>query len=91
MSGEHTNAAPRPHPEASPAETLTIGATTYRIEMHTFTATLTGPRGARYTAVQNVHSGLFSVISASTARPLKRPGATQPLRLRRTGGRFEIA
>ncbi|WP_069167949.1 hypothetical protein [Nocardia altamirensis] len=72
-----------------PPETLTIGTTTYRVQMGTFTATLIGPRGGIYTAVQNVHSGLFSVINAS-ARELRKPGTSRPLRLRRTGDRFEI-
>lgn len=32
-----------------PPETLTIGTTTYRVQMGTFTASLIGPRGGRYT------------------------------------------
>ncbi|WP_033247128.1 hypothetical protein [Nocardia carnea] len=91
MNGEHSNGAPRPPREMYPAETLTIGTTTYHVEMHTVTATLTGPRGARYIAVQNVHSQLFSIICAKTARTLEHPGSRRPLRLRRTSDHFEIA
>ncbi|WP_280454198.1 hypothetical protein [Nocardia brasiliensis] len=72
------------------SETLTIGATTYRVQMHTRTATLTGPHGSLYTAVQNVHSGLFSVINANNARELHKPGTRRPLRLRRISDQFEV-
>ncbi|WP_433662509.1 hypothetical protein ACQPW1_10340 [Nocardia sp. CA-128927] len=71
-----------------PVETITIGTVSYRVEMGTIMATLTGPRGGIYYAVQNARTGLFSVIDSS-GRELRKPGGAR-LRLRRAGRRFEI-
>ncbi|MBF6213149.1 hypothetical protein IU487_19180 [Nocardia puris] len=49
----------------SPAtETVTIETTTYTVDMLTFVATLTGPRGATFTAVR--HAAPFSAYTASS-------------------------
>ncbi|RBO79932.1 hypothetical protein DFR74_1298 [Nocardia puris] len=72
---------------SSATETVTIGTTIYTVAMSTFVATLTGPRGATYTAVENIRSGTWSVITGS-GRPLTVGGRV--VRMRRHGNQFEV-
>ncbi|MGV9836699.1 hypothetical protein ACWDUL_21260 [Nocardia niigatensis] len=77
-------------PTVEPGETLTIGTTTYRVQMNDITATLTGPRGAIHTAVEVVATGLYEVISHGNQKVMKKPGTSEVLRLRRVDDHFEI-
>lgn len=75
---------------AEPGETLTIGTTTYRVQMNDITATLTGPHGAIHTAVEVVATGLYEVVSHGNQKVMKKPGTSEVLRLRRVDDHFEI-